>query len=83
MKIEDDAGAIPSDAWTTNFPPLEPVLAKDIASEGRNIPKGTSLSDVHELPGEARGHFVAFANIWGMRVKLHLIASDITARRNA
>ena len=54
------------------------TLTRDIYDMGRLIPAGTRLSDVYEMPGEAGGHFTAFAHIWGQRIKLRLIKSDFT-----
>jgi hypothetical protein len=52
------------------------VLAKDITKDCRNIPKGTRLSDLSELPG---GGYMAIAHIWGERIKLALVQADFIA----
>mgnify|MGYP001559210554 FL=1 len=53
-------------------------LAKDRFDHGRTIPKGTPLSDVYELPGR---FVAAIAHIWGKRIKLTLVPSELALRK--
>lgn len=51
------------------------VLARDIAVQGRKLPKGTRLSDVYE--GGPDRNFYAMAHIDGTRIKLVLAPADL------
>lgn len=51
------------------------VLAKDITKDCRTIPAGTRLSSIYEMP--PGGEYVAFAHIWGERIKLTLLKADL------
>ena len=56
------------------------ALAKDITSDCRLIPKGTKLTDVCVLPDRS---LTALAHKWDMRIKLHLVPSDLHQHRNS
>lgn len=55
------------------------IIAHDVSSDDRTIPKGTRLSDVYELPW---GGFTALAHIWGQRIKLQLAKADFEIEKN-
>jgi hypothetical protein len=53
------------------------ALARDVTSDCRNIPKGTRVSDVYEMPD---GSISGLAHIWGQRIKLQLVRADLVSR---